>query len=47
MATMKAADRAIVGVANRAPRLSRFALRMVSRRPATTRADPTTALSAG
>jgi class 3 adenylate cyclase/pimeloyl-ACP methyl ester carboxylesterase len=32
-ATMKAADRAIVQVANRAPRLSRFALRMVSRRP--------------
>jgi class 3 adenylate cyclase/pimeloyl-ACP methyl ester carboxylesterase len=32
-ATMNAADRAIVQVANRAPRLSRFALRMVSRHP--------------
>jgi class 3 adenylate cyclase/pimeloyl-ACP methyl ester carboxylesterase len=37
MATMKAADRAIVGVANRAPRLSRFTLRMLSRQPASTR----------
>jgi hypothetical protein len=37
MATMKAADRAIVGVANRAPRLSRLTLRMLSRRPTSTR----------
>jgi class 3 adenylate cyclase/pimeloyl-ACP methyl ester carboxylesterase len=37
MATMKAADRAIVGVANRAPRLSRLTLRMLSRRPASRR----------
>ena len=37
VATMKAADRAIVGVANRAPRLSRFTLRMLSRRPGSTR----------
>lgn len=37
MATMKPADRAIVGVANRAPRLSRFTLRMLSRRPVSTR----------
>jgi class 3 adenylate cyclase/pimeloyl-ACP methyl ester carboxylesterase len=29
--TMKTTDRALVGVANRAPRLSRFALRMLSR----------------
>ena len=36
-ATMKPADRAIVGVANRAPRLSRFTLRMLSRQPASTR----------
>jgi class 3 adenylate cyclase/pimeloyl-ACP methyl ester carboxylesterase len=35
--TMKAVDRALVGAANRAPRLSRFALRMVSRRPVSTR----------
>jgi hypothetical protein len=34
--TMNAADRALVGVANRAPRLSRFTLRMLSRRPTTT-----------
>jgi hypothetical protein len=32
-ATMTPADRAIVQVAGRAPRLSRLALRMVSRRP--------------
>jgi hypothetical protein len=37
VATMKSADRALVGVANRAPRLSRFTLRMLSRRPTTTR----------
>jgi class 3 adenylate cyclase len=35
-ATMKPADRALVGVANRAPRLSRLALRMVSRHPRAT-----------
>jgi class 3 adenylate cyclase/pimeloyl-ACP methyl ester carboxylesterase len=39
-ATMKAADRAIVQVANRAPRLSRFALRMVSRHPGSKTARP-------
>jgi hypothetical protein len=33
IATMNAADRALVGVANRAPRLSRFTLRTLSRRP--------------
>jgi hypothetical protein len=33
IATMTAADRALVGVANRAPRLSRFTLRSLSRRP--------------
>ena len=32
-ATMTATDKAIVGVANRAPHLSRFTLRLVSRRP--------------
>ena len=37
LATMNAADRALVGVASRAPRLSRFALRMVSRRPVSTK----------
>lgn len=37
MATMTVADRALVEVANRAPRLSRFTLRMLSRRPASTR----------
>jgi class 3 adenylate cyclase/pimeloyl-ACP methyl ester carboxylesterase len=37
METMNVADRALVGVANRAPRLSRFTLRMLSRRPASTR----------
>jgi len=37
IATMKATDRALVGVANRAPRLSRFTLRLLSRRPAPTR----------
>jgi hypothetical protein len=31
--TMSAADRALVQVANRAPRLSRFTLRTLSRRP--------------
>ena len=36
LATMNAADRALVG-ASRAPRLSRFALRMVSRRPVSTK----------
>lgn len=36
-ATMTPADRAIVGVANRAPSLSRLTLRMLSRRPASTR----------
>jgi class 3 adenylate cyclase len=39
MATMKAADRALVGVANRAPRLSRLTLRMLSRRPTSTRGN--------
>jgi class 3 adenylate cyclase len=39
-ATMTPADRAIVGVANRAPRLSRFTLRMLSRRPASETARP-------
>lgn len=33
IATMTTADRALVGVANRAPRLSRFTLRTLSRRP--------------
>lgn len=33
IATMTATDRALVGVANRAPRLSRFTLRMLSGRP--------------
>jgi hypothetical protein len=33
VATMKAADRAIVTVATRAPHLSRFTLRLLSRRP--------------
>jgi class 3 adenylate cyclase/pimeloyl-ACP methyl ester carboxylesterase len=33
IATMKVTDRALVGVANRAPRLSRFTLRTFSRRP--------------
>ncbi len=37
VATMKAADRAIVGVANRAPRMSRFMLRTLTRRPVPTR----------
>jgi hypothetical protein len=37
IATMKVTDRALVGVANRAPRLSRFTLRLLSRRPAPTR----------
>ena len=35
--TMTAADRALVGVANRAPRLSRVTLRLLSRRPASAR----------
>jgi class 3 adenylate cyclase len=35
--TMKTADRALVQVANRAPRLSRFVLRTLSRRPASRR----------
>jgi class 3 adenylate cyclase/pimeloyl-ACP methyl ester carboxylesterase len=35
--TMTAADRALVGVANRAPRLSRVTLRLLSRRPASVR----------
>jgi hypothetical protein len=35
VATMKPADRALVQVANRAPRLSRFTLRTLSRRPGT------------
>jgi class 3 adenylate cyclase len=37
MTTLKPADRAIVEVANRAPRLSRFTLRMLSRSPVSTR----------
>jgi class 3 adenylate cyclase len=36
-ATMNATDRALLGVANRAPRLSRFTLRMLTRQPASTR----------
>jgi class 3 adenylate cyclase/pimeloyl-ACP methyl ester carboxylesterase len=35
--TMNAADRALVGVASRAPRLSRFTLRLLSGRPVSTR----------
>ncbi len=37
VATMKSADRALVGVATRAPRVSRFVLRTLSRRPAARR----------
>jgi hypothetical protein len=37
VATMKATDRALVQVANRAPRLSRFVLRTLSRHPDSTR----------
>ncbi|WP_036437479.1 adenylate/guanylate cyclase domain-containing protein [Mycobacterium sp. URHB0044] len=37
VATMKAADRALVEVANRAPRLSRVTLRLLSRRPTAAR----------
>jgi hypothetical protein len=38
VATMKPTDRAIVRVANRAPRLSRFTLRALSRSPGSTKA---------